>query len=77
MGSYKKNTTKAEKVKYLNNLLSGKVSIEDAPVNFPLEKADVWFSINGDTLQNQKTGEIITREEFEFRARNKTVITFK
>ncbi len=71
------NNSKAQKIIFLKNLLLGKATIADAPNSIALDIMDVWFSSGDEILENQRTKEVISRTEFEYRTRNKTVITFK
>jgi len=78
MGKYINKNTKIEKVKFLKNLFLGKATIADAPTSFSLKDADTWLHVHGSNeLENLRTGEIITEEEFKIRTKNKDVITFK
>lgn len=71
------STTKKEKVKLLNDIRNGKISLKDL---LPPQFGDVWLSSSdGLTLENLKTGEIITSIEFEKRCEKDGIkpITFK
>lgn len=67
------STTRQEKLKFLNDLKNGKTSLKDlSPVGF----GDVWFSSRGGlTLENSRTCETISRNDFQKRPGG--TITFK
>ena len=70
-------TTRKEKLNFLNDLKNGKISLKDF---LPAQFGDVWFvSSDGLTTENSRTGEIITKIEFEKRCDKAGVkpITFK
>ena len=64
--------TREEKIKFLKDLASGKVS--DLPKS--LEDREVWFVDSG-MATNERTGETITEDELDSRNKGLTPIVFK
>lgn len=71
------STSRKEKLNFLNDLKNGKTSLQDF---LPISFGDVWFAqSDGLTLENSRTGETVTKIEFEKRCEKDGVkpITFK
>ena len=65
-----------DKIKLLKEIASGKTLIQDAIELQDLTKANIWFVGEG-ILTNVKTGEIVTKAEFEANNKNSLTITFE
>lgn len=70
----RKLNTRAEKVNFLSDLKNGKVSIQQI---IPVRFGDVWFKKTSGELANERTLEILNKENLDKKYPPKTVITFK
>ena len=62
-----------DKINLLKEIASGKMSIEDLT---SINANNIWF-VDEKILTNVKTGEVITKTDFEARNKNSLTITFE
>jgi hypothetical protein len=58
--------TRKDKLKLLKDLQSGLVSLTELKPRIPISERNVWIG-DSKSVENLKTGEILTTEEFERR----------